>query len=182
MVPCRFPGCTGTTEYDESAQAVLCTACGTVTTQDILTYERDGEWSGSSVYFGPTTLRSLRRVGGVLAGQSKKEDRDRRNTVRLLHVQIHGGFQFIMASQIAMHQYILGVLTKLTCPGLAPRAQSLFDRARAHGNYRWGKKAVLVAGACIAIALRESRKGVMMSHLTVCALHYCLVYSYFLTS
>jgi len=76
----------------------------------------------------------------------------------------------ILPSQLAMHQYILGLLTKLACSGLAPRAQSLFDRARVCGKYRWGKKAVLVAGACIAVVLRESRKGVMMSHLAVCIL------------
>ncbi|KAF8585143.1 hypothetical protein K439DRAFT_1616226 [Ramaria rubella] len=146
MGRCRVPDCSGTTEYDENAQAVLCTTCGTVTTQDVLTHEWDGELAGSSLYFGPTTLKSLRRVGAGLAGQSSKEDRDRRNTT-------------------AMHQYILGLSTKLSCPGIAARSQTLFDQVRARGKYRWGKKAVLVAGACIAIVLRESRKGVMMSHL-----------------
>lgn len=81
MGSCRVPDCGGTTEYDETAQAILCTTCGTVATQDVLRHDWDGELSGSSLYFGPTTLRSLRHAGGGLAGQSSKEDRDRRNTV-----------------------------------------------------------------------------------------------------
>ncbi|KAF8514738.1 hypothetical protein JB92DRAFT_3115333 [Gautieria morchelliformis] len=146
MGRCKVSDCNGVTEYDENAQAVLCTTCGTVTTQDILRHDWDGELSGSSLYFGPTTLKSLRRAGGGLSGQSSKEDRDRRNTT-------------------AMHQYILGILTKLACPGLTPRACTLFDQARTRGKFRWGKKALLVAAACVVVVLREGKKGIMMSQL-----------------
>lgn len=66
-----------------------------------------------------------------------------------------------------MHQYILGILTKLGYPGLSPRAHALFAQAKTRGKYRWGKKSVLVAGACVIVGLRESKKGVMISQLAV---------------
>ena len=166
MGSCRVPDCSGATEFDENAQAVLCTTCGTVATQDILRHDWDGELSGSSLYFGPTTLRSLRRVGGGLAGQSSKEDRDRRNMVRAWLLTISRRV-LLLELQTAMHQYILGILTKLAYSGLAPRACTLFDQARTRGKYRWGRKAVLVAGACIIVVLRESKKGIMISQLAV---------------
>ena len=76
-----------------------------------------------------------------------------------------------MQFQTAMHHYILGILTKLTCAGLAPRARNIFDQARALGKFRWGKKAHLVAAASILMVLRENKKGVMMVQLAVSTLH-----------
>ena len=69
-----------------------------------------------------------------------------------------------------MWHYILGILTKLACGGLAPRARNLFDQARIRGKFRWGKTALLVAGASILVALRENKKGVTMIQLAVSAL------------
>ncbi|KAF8527551.1 hypothetical protein BU17DRAFT_39675 [Hysterangium stoloniferum] len=143
MGRCRVPGCKGATEFEGSAQAVLCTTCGTVANGDVLSHD---EISGSSLYFGPTTLKSLRRVGGGLVGQSNQEDRDRRYMT-------------------AMDQFIVTTLTRLSCAGLAPRARTLFEQAKSRHNYRWGKTSVLVAGACIIIVLRENKKSALFTHV-----------------
>ncbi|KIJ53346.1 hypothetical protein M422DRAFT_775914 [Sphaerobolus stellatus SS14] len=146
MGRCSVPECGGTTEYDDGAQAIVCTTCGVVAAQDILTDIWEGEGGGSSLYFGPTTLKSLRHMGTVLVGQSNKEDRDRRNMA-------------------AMHQYVINVLSRMNSQGLAPRVDYLFERARTLLKFRWGKTAALMAGASMMVAMRENHKGVLMAQL-----------------
>lgn len=58
-----------------------------------------------------------------------------------------------------MSAFIASVLAKLNHPGLSPRAHAIFTHAMTTGRYRWGRKANLIAGASIAIALRESNKS-----------------------
>lgn len=58
-----------------------------------------------------------------------------------------------------MSIFINSVLTKLKNPGLSPRAETIFTQAMTNGRYRWGRKAKLVAGASMAIALREAHKS-----------------------
>ncbi len=58
-----------------------------------------------------------------------------------------------------MHTFIASVLSKLSAPGMAPRAQSIFDEVMKRGQLRWGRKARLAAGASIAVALREAHRG-----------------------
>ncbi|GJJ13353.1 hypothetical protein Clacol_007605 [Clathrus columnatus] len=147
MGRCDDPDCNGVTDFDESAQAIVCTSCGKVINQSILRDDWDGETAGSSFYFGPTALKSLRRAGASLSGQYDKEERDSRN----MH---------------AMHQYIGTILTRLANPGLTERACTLFTQVRARQYFKWGKKAVLVAGVCIAIVLRENKKGVLLKDLS----------------
>lgn len=57
-----------------------------------------------------------------------------------------------------MHEFIKSVTSSLNLTGLSPRAATLFTQAMTTGQYRWGRKARLVAGACIAIALREVKR------------------------
>lgn len=57
-----------------------------------------------------------------------------------------------------MHEFIRSISSRLSNPGLSPRAVTLFTQAMTRGRYHWGRKAKLTAGASIAIALRESRK------------------------
>jgi transcription factor IIIB 90 kDa subunit len=66
-----------------------------------------------------------------------------------------------------MHNYIASLANRLGHPGLIPRVQLLFDQAMHRGKYRWGKKARLVAGACLAIALREAHKGDTLKDIAV---------------
>lgn len=58
-----------------------------------------------------------------------------------------------------MSIFITSVLTKLKNPGLSPRAEAIFTQAMTKGNYKWGRKAKLAAGASMAIALREAHKS-----------------------
>jgi transcription factor IIIB 90 kDa subunit len=57
-----------------------------------------------------------------------------------------------------MHDFIRSISTRLSNPGLSPRATTIFAQAMAAGHYRWGRRAKLTAGASIAIAFRESHK------------------------
>jgi transcription factor IIIB subunit 2 len=61
--------------------------------------------------------------------------------------------------QYAMHRYIKAISSSLSVPGLSPRAITLFSQAMLRGQYRWGRKAKLAAGAALAIALRESHRA-----------------------
>lgn len=58
-----------------------------------------------------------------------------------------------------MHEFIQTVASRLAHAGSASRAQTIFDQAMNRGQYRWGRKAKLTAGASVAIALREARKS-----------------------
>lgn len=58
-----------------------------------------------------------------------------------------------------MNTFISSILSRLNNPGLSPRVEAIFTQAMARGNYRWGRKAKLTAGASIAIALREAHKS-----------------------
>ncbi|KAL4068090.1 hypothetical protein J3A83DRAFT_4359902 [Scleroderma citrinum] len=62
-------------------------------------------------------------------------------------------------SLAAMSAFIASVLARLNHPGLSPRAHAIFTHAMTTGGYRWGRKANLIAGASIAVALRESNKS-----------------------
>ncbi len=61
--------------------------------------------------------------------------------------------------QFQMKEFIASLTTALqVSSGLAPRASTLFAQAMKLGNFRWGRKAKLVAGACLSIALREAKR------------------------
>ena len=51
-----------------------------------------------------------------------------------------------------------------------PAAEAIFDQAMARGQFRWGRKAKLIAGASIAIAAREANKSVSLRDIAVSAL------------
>jgi len=108
-------------------------------------YAPEADEDGTAWYAGPSTLRSI-RGGRMLVGQDNKEMRDRRN-------------------MFSSHGFLRALLVRLNYPGLAPRATNLFNLAMKAGSYRWGNKAVLVAGASVAIALRESGKGETLEYL-----------------
>lgn len=57
-----------------------------------------------------------------------------------------------------MGEFIKSLALCLKASGLSPRAISLFNQAKSASNFSWGNKAKLVAGACLAIALRESNR------------------------
>ncbi|KAF8061578.1 hypothetical protein FPV67DRAFT_1452501 [Lyophyllum atratum] len=133
--PCKE--CGGQTVWDDDAGSVICTQCGTLSdpSQSLLT-DTAGLWDGTA----PTTLKSFRAQGTNwdLAGQGK-EARDRKNS-------------------LAMAQFINSLAVSINASGLSPRATIIFNQAMAAGKFRWGRKAKLVAGASLAVALREYRR------------------------
>ncbi|TFK84521.1 hypothetical protein K466DRAFT_553454 [Polyporus arcularius HHB13444] len=141
----RCEECGASTEWDQDIGSAICLQCGTLAdpTQSVLTMHLEQpdtsghdrlQWSNVP---GGSTLRG--RNGRVLAGQGK-EARDRRNT-------------------LSMHDFIRTLATRLGSPGATARAQGIFDQAMRVGQYRWGRKAKLTAGAALAISFRESHKS-----------------------
>lgn len=57
-----------------------------------------------------------------------------------------------------MHQYVDDLTRNLHVSSLSSRAKNLFDNAMSTGSFRWGRKAKLVAGASLSIAMRESKR------------------------
>lgn len=46
----------------------------------------------------------------------------------------------------------------MNAAALSPRALTLFNQAKTAGQFRWGRKTRLIAGACLSIALREANR------------------------
>ncbi|TBU29028.1 hypothetical protein BD311DRAFT_693598 [Dichomitus squalens] len=141
----RCEECGASTVWDTDVGSAICLQCGTLAdpTQSVLASHLENtdvsgrEYAPWANIPGGSTLRG--RNGWALSGQGK-ESRDRKNT-------------------IAMHEFIRTIATRLSNPGLTTRAQGVFDQAMRLGEYRWGRKAKLTAGAALAIALRESHKS-----------------------
>ncbi|KAL4265951.1 hypothetical protein AB1N83_000386 [Pleurotus pulmonarius] len=138
--------CGGATVWDEDAASSICQSCGTLTdpSQSVLSSHIDQPENTRQNHFlnpnsAATTLKSFRtRQGWDLAGQGK-EARESRNTY-------------------TMHEFIRSFCAALSVPGLSPRVIILFTQAMAAGQFHWGRKAKRVAGACLAIALRETNR------------------------
>lgn len=54
-----------------------------------------------------------------------------------------------------MVEFINSLASSINASSLSPRVIVLFNQSMATGRYRWGRKSKLVAGACLALALRE---------------------------
>ncbi|KIJ68930.1 hypothetical protein HYDPIDRAFT_164654 [Hydnomerulius pinastri MD-312] len=141
------PECGGEYVLDEEVCSSICTQCGTladpaqyILASHIENPDTTNTYSGNSWLPSTSAHSSIRNKNGWnIAGQTK-EARDRKN-------------------KIAMSHFINSVLSKLSSPGLSPRADAIFTQAMSKGGYRWGRKAKLTAGASIAIALREAHKS-----------------------
>jgi len=134
--------------WEQELGSAICTRCGTLSnpSQSVLASHLEHvDTSGHdySQYWNHTLAKGRSAIKGRngwnLPGQDK-EATHRRNTVQ-------------------MHDFIRAVTMKLGNPGLASRAEHIFDSAMEKGRYRWGRKAKLTAGASIAIALREAHKA-----------------------
>ncbi len=71
-----------------------------------------------------------------------------------------------------MHEFIKSIAGRLSFSGSATRAQAVFDQAMSKGGLRWGRKAKLVAGASLAVALRESHKSDSLRDIAVSFLRF----------
>ena len=58
-----------------------------------------------------------------------------------------------------MHEYVRSLANSMGTLGAVARAQGLFDQAMQRGKFRWGRRAKLVAGVSVIIAMREAKKG-----------------------
>ncbi|PCH38471.1 hypothetical protein WOLCODRAFT_88121 [Wolfiporia cocos MD-104 SS10] len=135
--------CGESTIWDQDLGSSVCTQCGTLAdpTQSVLTshLEPSEESMRETLWSAAPANIPKGRNGWALAGQDK-EARGRKNTLE-------------------MHGFIHTIALRLSKPGLTLRARAIFDQAMAKGQYRWGRRAKLVAGASVSIALRESNQG-----------------------
>ncbi|KIY68639.1 hypothetical protein CYLTODRAFT_351111 [Cylindrobasidium torrendii FP15055 ss-10] len=131
--------CGGGTVWDDDAASFICMTCGTLAdaSQCILTSGLEYRTEPLNGY-QPSTLKSLRNPNWQLAGQGRES----------AHAQ----------NAAAMNQWITSLASALSASGLAQRTCHLFNQAMKAGQFRWGRKAKLVAGACLSIALRESKR------------------------
>ncbi|KIK06528.1 hypothetical protein K443DRAFT_263450 [Laccaria amethystina LaAM-08-1] len=138
--------CRGDTIWDDEAASAICTTCGTLTdpSQSILTsQDYRSEFFHSNPLWDPatsTTLKVSRRNGGQwdLSGQ-EAEARGRKNSY-------------------AIAEFINSLAVSMNAAALSPRALTLFNQAKTAGQFRWGRKTRLTAGACLSIALREANR------------------------
>ena len=66
-----------------------------------------------------------------------------------------------------MYEFIQALAVRVSARGSAERAQTLFDQAMSRGKFRWGRKSKRMAGAALAIALRESKKSDALRDIAV---------------
>lgn len=149
MAAGRCKACDSKTIFDAEVGSNICTSCGTLEdpSQSVLASHFDFARNGDSTRDFPLSnvntdaLRSLRNKNGWNIAGSTKEVRENRNMV-------------------AMQKFVHSVAGSLGHPGLVPRALTLFNQARGKTpKFRWGHKAKCLAGASLAIALRESNKA-----------------------
>ncbi|KAF9009402.1 hypothetical protein BDQ17DRAFT_1235756 [Cyathus striatus] len=146
----RCTECGASTLWDDDAGSFICTSCGTLTDPSQSILDSHISRPDSSTTFNDfnviwdsnasATLKSFRHHGANwnLAGQGK-EAHDRKNA-------------------FAMAEFIKSLAMSFNASGLSPRAETLFNQVRAASKFRWGRRAKLVAGACLSLALRESNR------------------------
>ncbi|KIJ16735.1 hypothetical protein PAXINDRAFT_162390 [Paxillus involutus ATCC 200175] len=144
MMAC--PDCGGEYVLHEQVGSSICIQCGTLAdpAQCILASHIENHNSNNtypaSSWISSSSHNAIRNKNGWNLAGHTKEARDKKNTM-------------------AMSTFINSVLTRLNNPGLSPRAEAIFTQAMSKGQYRWGRKAKLAAGAAIAIALRDAHKS-----------------------
>lgn len=74
-----------------------------------------------------------------------------------------------------MRQYTVTLASRIGHPALATRTLFLFESAMQKGKYHYGRKARLVAGAALAVALRENQKGETMKDIAVSLIIWTIV-------
>ncbi|KAL5511534.1 hypothetical protein ACEPAH_4751 [Sanghuangporus vaninii] len=132
--------------WDADAGSAVCLNCGTLQnpSQVVLDSHIEPEHSAKDTdsfsFYHRVTLKNFRNAHGWdLAGQGSEPDIER--------------------NKIAMREYVSALAHRIGHPSLSGRTLFLFELAMERGRFRYGKRARLVAAACLAIALRENHKG-----------------------
>ncbi|THH09359.1 hypothetical protein EW145_g2062 [Phellinidium pouzarii] len=138
--------------WDSDAGSAVCLACGTLQDPSQVVLDAhiepaDNDKDRYGLPFEPrSTLKAFRNSNGWdLAGQGKHASAER--------------------NKFAMRQYTVALASRIGHSSLSTRALYLFELAMQKGAFRYGRKARLVAGACLAIALREGQKGETISDI-----------------
>ncbi|KAJ7694226.1 hypothetical protein B0H17DRAFT_476508 [Mycena rosella] len=146
MPACKH--CGAPTVVDDAG--VVCTNCAELAEPSLIVLTSDIDYPAATTYDGwnPVSLKTVRTGRNrYLSGQGK-EVRDNKNLDD-------------------MHWFIKNLARAAFVSGTTERAYHLFAQAMKSGQYRWGRTAKLVAGACISIALRETNRPEMFPDLAL---------------
>lgn len=134
--------CGEPTVFEEELGSSICVSCGTLSnpSQTILqTHLEHIPTDGRDLWRGSTYGTVLKGANGWgLAGQSKAARNER--------------------NKVTMHVFIETISSRLSSSSVADRAKTIFDQAMSTGQFNWGRKAKLLSGAALSVALRESNK------------------------
>ncbi|KAJ6546540.1 hypothetical protein DFH09DRAFT_646629 [Mycena vulgaris] len=164
MPPCKK--CGHPTVVDDVG--VVCPSCGELAEPSLIILTSDSDYPASTSLDGwnPVSLKTVKTGRNrYLSGQSK-EARDSKNLVRLL-LRPFPSYSTSSLSQDDMHWFIKNLARAAFVSGTTERAYNLFEKAMRSGQYRWGRTAKLVAGACISIALRMNNRPEMFPDLAL---------------
>lgn len=64
-----------------------------------------------------------------------------------------------------MAEFIKSLAVSMNAAGLSPRATALFKQAMTVQPFRWGRKAKIIGGVCLAVALRESHRPISLDDI-----------------
>lgn len=164
--------------WDSDAGSAVCPDCGTLQdpSQTLLdahidTVDKAQDSLGLSYTLPTRHLRPFRNSHGWdLAGQGNLAAAERSKVcfyaISHSRLSIHHFFPQC-SQQSAMRQYISALTARIGHSALSTRTQILFDQAMACGRFHYGRKARLVAGSSLVIALREARKGETIKDIAV---------------
>ena len=119
-------------------------------------------------FFSRSTLKGYRNSQGwYLPGQSKAAAAERNKVIISSPVPSFPGSDVFAPFQIAMREYVSTLASRVGHPSLFTRSLFVFEQAMERGHYKYGRKARLVAGASLAVALREAHKGETIKDIAV---------------
>ncbi|KAJ7083836.1 hypothetical protein C8R43DRAFT_909436 [Mycena crocata] len=139
--------CGHPTEFCEAG--LVCTSCAELVEPAAVVLANDVDYAPSTAYdWIPSSHKTLKTGRSrYLAGQGKEA----RNGKHLDD----------------MRSFIKNLARAAFVSGTTDRAYHLFQKAMESGQYRWGRTARLLAGACISIALRETNRPDMFPDLAL---------------
>ncbi|KAJ7285701.1 hypothetical protein C8J57DRAFT_1285576 [Mycena rebaudengoi] len=143
-MPAVCTECGGSTVHDDAG--AVCTNCGLLVDSTHYELASDVYTSTNNDVWAPLAPKALKNTRGHHFSDNNKEARFSRNLDD-------------------MRWFIKSLASAAFIPGNSERAYNLFEKAMKTNKYRWGGTAKLVAGACLAIANRETSRPEMFTAL-----------------
>lgn len=158
--------------WDADAASAVCPSCGVLqdAAQVVLDAHIEPEDNTRDRYalpfFSRSTLKGYRNQGWYLPGQGRAAAVERNKvffyTLPTFSCPCSDAF-----FKIAMREYISTLAGRIGHPSLFTRSLFVFEQTMEQGHFKYGRKARLLAGASLTIALREAHKGETIRDIAV---------------